>query len=48
MEALLTFFFQDVQLLSATQASIRFLPLPVTGVIINIFVGSGELVIPST
>ncbi|ETN42395.1 uncharacterized protein HMPREF1541_01549 [Cyphellophora europaea CBS 101466] len=40
MEVLLTFFFQDVQLLSATQSSIRFLPLPVTGLVVNIFIGA--------
>lgn len=42
MEALLTFFFQDVQFLSATQSSIRFLPLPVAGVVVNGFIGAGK------
>lgn len=42
MEALLTFFFQDVQLLSATQTSLRFLPLPVMGLGLNLVVGLGE------
>ena len=43
MEALLTFFFQDVQLLSATQTSLRFLPLPITGLGLNLLVGARKL-----
>lgn len=39
VETILTFFFQKVQLLTATEASIRFLPAPVSGAIANIFVG---------
>jgi Na+/melibiose symporter-like transporter len=38
-ETLLTFVFQDVQLLSATQTSLRFLPAPVAGVATNIAMG---------
>ena len=38
-ENLLTLFFQDVQMLSATQASIRFLPAPAVGVLMNILMG---------
>lgn len=38
-ETLLTFFFQDVQLLSATQASLRFMPAAVFGLITNVVVG---------
>ncbi|KIW85271.1 hypothetical protein Z517_00661 [Fonsecaea pedrosoi CBS 271.37] len=38
-ETLLTFFFQDVQHLSATQTSLRFLPAPVAGVVTNIIMG---------
>jgi MFS family permease len=40
MEALLTFFFQDVQLLSATATSLRFLPVAVMGILLNLVVGS--------
>jgi MFS family permease len=39
-EALLTFYFQDVQFLSATESSIRFLPLPIVGVISNAIIGA--------
>jgi MFS family permease len=42
MEALLTFFFQDVQLLSATQTSLRFLPLPIAGLGLNLLIGAGK------
>lgn len=38
-ETLLTFFFQDVQQLSATQASLRFLPAPVSGLATNLVMG---------
>ncbi|KAK5070103.1 hypothetical protein LTR64_001938 [Lithohypha guttulata] len=38
-EVFLTFFFQDVQGLSATAASIRFLPEPVAGAVTNILIG---------
>ena len=38
-EILLTFFFQDIQHLSATQTSLRFLPEPATGFATNIVVG---------
>lgn len=39
LETLLTFFFQDVQRLTATQASIRFLPAPAAGVVMNLIMG---------
>lgn len=39
IETLLTFYFQDVQELSATQTSIRFLPAPVSGVAANLAIG---------
>jgi len=39
IETLLTFFFQDVQLLSATQASLRFMPAAIFGLITNVVVG---------
>lgn len=38
-ETFVTFLFQDVQKLSATAASIRFLPEPVTGATTNIVIG---------
>jgi Na+/melibiose symporter-like transporter len=38
-ETLLTFFFQDVQSLSATQTSLRFLPAPASGIVTNIIMG---------
>jgi Na+/melibiose symporter-like transporter len=38
-ETLTTFFFQDVQSLSATQTSLRFLPAPVTGLLTNVVMG---------
>ncbi|KAJ9606539.1 hypothetical protein H2200_008547 [Cladophialophora chaetospira] len=38
-ETLLTFFFQDVQHLSATQTSLRFLPAPASGLATNIVMG---------
>ena len=38
-ETFLTFLFQDVQGLRATQASIRFLPEPVSGATVNILIG---------
>jgi nitrate/nitrite transporter NarK len=38
-QTLLTFFFQEVQLLSAAQASLRFLPAPIVGLITNVTVG---------
>ena len=38
-ETLLTFFFQDVQHLSATQTSLRFLPSPASGIATNIVMG---------
>lgn len=38
-ETLLTFFFQEVQRLSATATSVRFLPLPIVGLIINLLMG---------
>ena len=41
-ETLLTFFFQEVQMLNATKTSIRFLPAPIVGVIVN--AGMGLLV----
>lgn len=36
----MTFVFQDVQLLNATEASLRFLPAPVSGAISNIVIGN--------
>lgn len=39
IETILTFYFQRVQSLSATQASIRFLPEPVSGALCNIAMG---------
>ncbi|QIW95600.1 hypothetical protein AMS68_001118 [Peltaster fructicola] len=39
LETILTFYFQKVQSLSATQASIRFLPAPVSGAISNLAIG---------
>ena len=38
-ELLLTLFFQEVQMLKPTQASIRFLPAPIVGFIVNIMMG---------
>jgi len=38
-ETFVTFLFQDIQGLSATSASIRFLPEPVTGAVVNILIG---------
>ncbi len=38
-ETLLTFFFQDIQHLSATQTSLRFLPAPAAGLATNIVMG---------
>lgn len=38
-ETFMTFLFQDVEGLSATAASIRFLPEPVTGATVNILIG---------
>ncbi|KIY00901.1 uncharacterized protein Z520_03567 [Fonsecaea multimorphosa CBS 102226] len=38
-ETLLTFFFQDIQHLSATQTSLRFLPAPASGIATNILMG---------
>jgi len=38
-ETFITFLFQDIQGLSATAASVRFLPEPVTGTAINILIG---------
>jgi MFS family permease len=38
-ETLLTFFFQEVQMLNATKTSIRFLPAPVVGVLVNGMMG---------
>lgn len=38
-ETFITFLFQDVQGLSATSASVRFLPEPVTGTVVNILIG---------
>ena len=38
-EVILSFFFQDVQLLTPTQASIRYIPSPVAGVLLNIMNG---------
>lgn len=39
LETILTFYFQDVQHLSATEASLRFLPAPISGALSNIVVG---------
>lgn len=39
LETLMTFFFQDVQRLSATQASIRFLPTALVGAAVNASIG---------
>ncbi|KAK3709977.1 hypothetical protein LTR37_010596 [Vermiconidia calcicola] len=39
LETILTFFFQDVQLLSATETSVRFIPAPVSGAISNLIIG---------
>ena len=39
VETIITFYFQDVQRLSATQTSIRFLPAPVSGAIANLAMG---------
>lgn len=39
LETILTFYFQDVQHLTATEASLRFLPAPVSGALSNIVVG---------
>lgn len=39
VETLLTFYFQDVQGLSATQTSLRFLPSPISGVVANVLMG---------
>ena len=38
-EMLLTFFFQEVQMLNATKTSIRFLPAPVVGLFVNVLMG---------
>lgn len=38
-EMFITFLFQDIHKLSATSASIRFLPEPVTGTVINVLIG---------
>lgn len=38
-ETLLTFFFQEVQMLNATNTSIRFLPAPIVGVAVNLLMG---------
>lgn len=38
-ETFITFLFQDVQGLSATSSSVRFLPEPVTGTAVNILIG---------
>ncbi|KAI9685729.1 MAG: hypothetical protein M1822_004289 [Bathelium mastoideum] len=38
-EIIISFFFQDVQLLTPTQSSVRFLPEPVAGVLINVING---------
>ena len=38
-ETFMTFLFQDVQGLSATSASVRFLPEPVSGAAVNILIG---------
>lgn len=39
LETILTFYFQDVQRLSATEASLRFLPAPMSGALSNVVVG---------
>ena len=39
LETMLTFFFQEVQGLSAIQTSLRFLPAPVAGVVANVAIG---------
>ena len=39
LETILTFYFQEVQHLSATEASLRFLPAPISGALSNIIVG---------
>lgn len=39
VETLLTFFFQDLQSLSAIQTSVRFLPAPVVGIVTNVAMG---------
>ncbi|KAK5169044.1 uncharacterized protein LTR77_006353 [Saxophila tyrrhenica] len=39
IETMLTFFFQDVQELSATKSSLYFLPAPVSGALSNIVIG---------
>ena len=38
-ETLLNFFFQDVQLLDATQTSVRFIPNPIAGILVNLISG---------
>lgn len=40
LETILTFYFQDVQHLNPTEASLRFLPAPVSGAISNILIGA--------
>ncbi|KAF2152699.1 integral membrane protein [Myriangium duriaei CBS 260.36] len=40
LETMLTFYFQDVQVLSPLQTSIRFLPAAVAGIIINLIAGA--------
>lgn len=39
LETILTFYFQEVQRLSAVETSIRFLPAPVSGLAANILIG---------
>lgn len=39
VETLVTFYFQDVQRLSAIQSSVRFLPAPIAGTITNVVIG---------
>ncbi|KAK6432012.1 hypothetical protein LTR95_011823 [Oleoguttula sp. CCFEE 5521] len=39
LETVLTFYFQDVQRLSATETSIRFLPAPISGAFSNVAMG---------
>src|ERR1700761_2145023 len=39
LETILTFFFQRVQLLTATETSLRFLPAPVSGAASNVAIG---------
>jgi len=39
LETILTFFFQEVQELSAIQTSLRFLPAPVSGAVANLAMG---------